>query len=102
MFQVKDRREGTSSIQLITVKYEHVKSGGVGEGQFFAEIAEPIRAHHHSSMIAEICACCSVPRYRLSWTTCQAAALSNESELSPCLLNQAWQREGGEEASGSD
>ncbi len=48
-------------------------------------------------MMAGICtaACCCVPRYPLSWTTCQAAAGSKESELSPCLLNQAWQWEGG-------
>lgn len=81
---------------LITVKYGQIDSFVARKQLFTLDIC----AEYHTVFPSTIFAYGCIPRYQLSRTTCQAAEGSNESEESPCLLNQAWQREGGEEASG--
>lgn len=71
----------------ITLKFKQINSGGI----VFCRVS---RRHSHSSpkandgwnvcsftFLCTIFACRCVPRYPVSWTTCQAAAASTESEL---------------------
>lgn len=90
--------------QMITVKYELINSGGI----VFCRVSNTrFQSSPQANDGSNRCRVSHFPSQTSSWwlhsqvpAACQAATGSKESELSPCLLNQAWQREGGEEMSG--